>query len=233
VATSPTIGLLLLAILAAAAPAGSQGVSGAPASDAADSGQRQFVQAYMAAVSASDAAALRRLLHPAVLACIDDKTREFFDSMLARDLRARPTAGYRISRVERLRPDGGGGLWPADMFRYPVAPTRQIQIDFETGPSSSTTLVREIALSKGSWLWVLPCPNAKGVAFFREQQVKGQRQRAQAEQLAAGIGEPLRSEIRQLLAEQRRVEAIKKYREASGLDLTTAVQVIDVIQAQK
>ena len=95
----------LLLILATAAPVRSQGVSGAPASGPADPGQREFVEAYMAAVSASDAAALRRLLHPAVLACIDDKTREFFDSMLARDLRARPTAGYRITSVERPGPD--------------------------------------------------------------------------------------------------------------------------------
>ena len=118
------------------------------------------------------------------------------------------------------------------LFRYPVPPTHEVQIDFETSGGRSKTLVRMLAPSEGAWREVLPCPTVDSVRMFRERQAAAKEQRAGAEQLAAAIDEPLLSELRQLLAGRHRIEAIRTYQERSGLDVTTAMQVIDVIDGR-
>ena len=47
----------------------------------ADTEQQQFADAWMAAVKSQDAAKVKALFHPATLACINDGTRDFFDSI--------------------------------------------------------------------------------------------------------------------------------------------------------
>ena len=124
----------------------------------------------MSAVVANDIAAVRRVIHPASLACIDDSNRDFFDFILANEVRDRPGASsYRITRIG---PATGiaDSLVPPGMFRYPVQPTHEVQIDFQRGPNRSTTVIRQIARSGASWFEVLPCPTPDGLEAFRRRQ---------------------------------------------------------------
>lgn len=161
------------------------------------------------------------------------ENREYFDYLFANDLRGAPRAQYKTASISPLPPNPQPFGLPAEMFAYPVRPTHQVQIDFETGPTSSVTVIRVIAVLSGSWFDVLPCPTAEGVQYFREHVAAGERQKARARQLAADLKAPLLSELKGLLRQQRKIDAIKRYQEAAGVDLTTAVQVIEVIEAKR
>jgi hypothetical protein len=218
--------LALLAVVAHAARA--QAAADRPGGP----GLQTFVQQYVAAIRAHDVAAITRLTHPASLACIDDATREFFDFVLAREVtNARTAAGYRIVRVAPVPPGASHGV-PPDLFRYPVPATHEFQVELGTD-AASTTVIRQIAQLDGAWYTVLPCPTTEGLERFREQQVQTREQRARAEALAAQLKEPLLSELRTLLGAQRRNDAIRRYREASGTDMTTAVGVVNVLSGRK
>ena len=56
------------------------------------------------------------------------------------------------------------------------------------------------------------------------------QQQARAHALADELHDPLLSEIRALLAQHNRIEAIKRYGAASSVDTTTASQVIDTLE---
>jgi ribosomal protein L7/L12 len=60
----------------------------------------------------------------------------------------------------------------------------------------------------------------------KEQRAK-QEQRAQS--LVAQLADPLRAEIVALAKQGQRIDAIKRYAAASGEDLSTAKQVIDLL----
>lgn len=94
-------------------------------------------------------------------------------------------------------------------------------------------MVEYLAQSNGSWFEVLHCPDEKGMAAFREQQKEGAEQRRKVAQLLAQLKDPLRSELRELLSQQRKIDAVKKYREATNADLTTAVLVMNALQMSK
>jgi len=47
--------------------------------------------------------------------------------------------------------------------------------------------------------------------------------------LVAGLADPLRSELKALVEQGRRLDAIKKYAEKTGADLATAKAVVDAL----
>jgi hypothetical protein len=222
--------LALVVALLAVAPAARAGTAADPQGDA---DQQQFVRRYMAAVAAHDLAALVQLTHPGSRACMDETTREFFDVLLAREANhALTPSGFTIVSIAPA-PAGAPPGTPPGLVRYPVLPTHEFQVEFATGPTSSTTLVRQIAPLDGAWYSVLACPTAEGLVRFRERGVQAREQRVRAEALAGEMTAPLTAELRALLQAGRRVEAVRRYREASGTDLTTAVGVIDVLSGRR
>src|SRR5207302_11222963 len=139
--------------------------------------------------------ALKRLVHPASLACVDEASREFFDFVFAREVASTPVGGYKIVRIASLAPGAAPGV-PPNLFRYPVPPTHEIQIDFKPAPTTAATVIRQIALLDGAWYAVWACPTAAGLARFRERQVQMQAPRTRAEALAADGEAPLRPGLR-------------------------------------
>jgi hypothetical protein len=134
---------------------------------------------------------------------------------------------YKITKLEPLKGPLPAFL-PADSFALPVQPTYEVQVQ-----SGDLVWVLFLAESNGNWYDVGYCPNEKGMAFFHAQIVEGAAQRKRAEQLAAEMKDPLLGEIRGLLAQQRLIDAIHKYQQAAGVDLTTAKMVIDVLQRKQ
>ena len=164
--SSIAAGVVLFAL--ALAGVDSVPAAGVAAGEAAaiQAGHRTFAADYVAAVNSREVERWRRLVHPKSLACITDQNRDFFDDMAARALRRTLSGPYRIVSVRALGKGAPPGMPPA-MGSYPVQPTHQIQIDLDTGPTSSVTVIRDLALSNGVWLEVLPCPTVEGLAAFR------------------------------------------------------------------
>ena len=195
------------------------------AADAEPAIRASFVTPWLAAVRSGDEAKVRRLFHPKVLACSNDETREYFQSLFAAELKYRLRTEYRITKIEPLQGQEALNLLPPDGFSYPVQPTYEVDIDF-----GRTTVIRYLAESHGSWYEVQPCPNQKGMAYLREQKAKGQEQNQRASRLLAELKDPLRSELLALLKQERKIDAVKKYQAATGEDLTTAVMVMNLLE---
>jgi hypothetical protein len=68
------------------------------------------------------------------------------------------------------------------------------------------------------------------MAYFRRQMVEGAQQKKRAAELLADLKDPLRSELNDLLRQQQKIDAIHKYQAAAGVDLTTAVGVINALE---
>ena len=171
---------------------------------------------------------MRRLVHPRSLACITDDNRDFFHELFARDVR-RPLDGpFRVASVAILSA-AAPPLIPSELGAYPVPPTHRIQIDVTTGPTSSVTVIRDLKVHDGVWLVVVPCPTAEGLEVFRAATRRTAEQETRATALVEELREPLRSELTSLLREGRRVDAMKRYSEASGEDLTMAKRVVDLL----
>jgi hypothetical protein len=206
------------------------GVGTAQAQDS-DAAQRALVERYAAAVTAHDAEALKALYHPASLACIDAANQDYFDFLFDHDLRFQNDlrGGYKLTGVGPADPYLASMNAMEGMLVAPVTPTHQFQIDTSGGDGSrAVSIVRMTAERDGAWFIVAGCPTEKGLAAFRQRRGAGAQQ-VRAQELASKLGEPLLSELKGLLAQNRRIDAIKRYQDAAKVDLTTAVQVIDAL----
>ncbi len=219
-------GILLALALTSAAASGFAASPSAP-DDAAI--QNTFIKPWIAAMQSKDKAAVERLYHPAVRACMNPATKEFFDFVLEREVQDAAAETYHVTKIAPVQQPPPTFL-PEEDVKYPVRPTYQVQIDVE---NSGLTYIRFLAPANGSWYEVYPCPNEKGMAYLREQQKQGAEQRKKVTQLAAGLKDPLRSELKDLLRQQRKIDAVKKYQAAASVDLTTAVLVMDALQKSK
>lgn len=200
-----------------------------------DAAQRALVERYVAAVSARDSDNLKKLTHPASLACVNDTNRDYFDFVLTQDLRyARDFGGgYTLTSFAPIDAQTATMSEMGGLVKNPVPPTHQFQIDTPFDANNrSVTVMRTVAQTDGTWFIVTGCPTAEGLAFFRQRMAAGAQQQARARALADELHDPLLSEIRVLLAQHNRIEAIKRYGAASSVDITTATQVIDTLENQ-
>ena len=198
-----------------------------------ESGQRKFARDYVYAVKSKNIAALKSIVHPKVLACVNEQNRDYFDFIFAKQLGRKLTGDYKLT-VSPLKGDNPEmAFLPAEKFYYSIRPTYQVQIDFNANTYDNLTIIREVAPAGGRWYWVFACPNAQGMEFFRAQRQAGEKQQAKAQQLASELKDPLLSEIKQLLKEHKRIDAVKKYQAQTGADLTTTVQVINILQGRE
>jgi hypothetical protein len=220
---------LLITALIVALLAGCGNSSGA-AGGSAEEARQQLAQSYIAALQAKDPAKIEALLHPAVRACENAATKEYFDFLRSHAFDNVPGAEYKVN-VSPIAKDSLLFVPPKEQFPYPVPPIYQFQIDWNRNPDGSdiASVVRAMAPSHGSWFVVYPCPNAAGIKEFRERMAKGWEQKEHAKALAADLKEPLKGQLLDLLKQRKRIDAVKAYREATGADLTTASLVMDAL----
>ena len=192
-------------------------------------------QHYAAALTSQDRAAFTNLVHPTSLACISPQNSDYFDFIFAKELSygAALRGGYSLTRFDPADADSIAASEMGGVLQNPVGPTHQFQIDTPfDGSNRSLTLQRMAVEQGGAWFIVFGCPTAKGLEFFRAHLVEGERQRQRAQELVGALHDPLFSEIRSLLAQNRRIEAIKRYQRDANVDLTTASRVIDIVAAK-
>jgi hypothetical protein len=197
-----------------------------------DAAERTLVERYAAAVTAHDVEALKALYHPASIACIDAANQDYFDFLFDNDLRFQNDlkSGYKVTAVGPADPYLASMNSMDGMLVAPVTPTHQFQIDTTGGDGSrAVTIVRMTAERDGVWFIVAGCPTEKGLAAFRQRRGAAAPAQARIQELASKLGEPLLSELKDLLTQNRRIDAIKRYEDAAKVDLTTAVQVIDAL----
>jgi hypothetical protein len=188
--------------------------------------QSTFVRPWIEALRAKDKAKIEQLYHPALRACINPATREFFDYELEGEVFSPAVGDYRITKLGPMQ-QPAPTFWPKEYVSYPVLPTYEVQVQFD---AVNTVFVRFLAPSNGSWFEVFPCPNEKGLAYFREQKTERDKQEKKVARLLEELKDPLKSELRGLIRQQKKIDAVDKYRAATGADLTIATLLINALE---
>ena len=193
--------------------------------------QRAFAKAYLRAVTGPDVWQYMRLVHPASLACRRKDNEEFFADVFAQHhgLAAREPQVL----VESLPPALPLFDFMAKQgFDYPVRPSHLFHVDVISTGDQQRRLGAFSVLLDGSWYEVLPCPTAEAAAQYRAKKAQLAADETKARELAASMHDPLRAEIVALLNEGKKVSAIKKYSEVTGVDISMAKRVVEALQSQ-
>lgn len=194
-------------------------------------GHEQFIGKYVAAINAGEIEALKRLIHPGCLACINDENRDYYDDYFSREFKDHIPDNYKMLD---MKPIGGDEpLMMPDMLYYPVRPAYWVQIDFETKPNSSKSILRQVVKSGDTWFMVLPCPKPEAVKRFKEVKIAKEKQKERARLLLQELKDPLLSELTGLLKEGMKIEAWKKYSAETGEDISMAKEVLSYIEIER
>jgi hypothetical protein len=188
--------------------------------------QSAFVQALVKAVNSRDMEQQKALIHPGSLACGNAEGISIFNESFFPRIRGPVPANYRW-RITQIPP--GQPPMFADKFDYPVRPTHLLQIDYDPGPNRSKTLVVQIVYDEGRWSVVSACPTPETAAAAEKAKRVRAESATRARILADGISPRLKETVVRLLKEGRRVDAIRQYSEATGEDITTAKEVVELL----
>jgi hypothetical protein len=194
----------------------------------ADSPDRplEFAPRLVAAINGKNLDRRKALLHPKTLACITPQTQPFIEDSLADQFRYNIPASHR-SRFEAIPADRP--LSVADGVTFPLRPTHQVQIDWETGPQQGVTFVALVAYTENGWREVWPCVSPEKVPSMQAVREARRQREQRVQSLAANMPQALRAEVTHLVAEGRKIDAIKRYQGASGEDLSTSKSVVELI----
>lgn len=189
------------------------------AAQTADPAARAFVMQLVDAINRADTASRRALMHPDALRC----EQAAADSGWA-PKRGPIPAGFRW-HIDPM-PAGSKGFF-ADRFDYPVVPTHQLQIDYETAPNRSTSVMLQLVRDRGQWREVTGCPKPQTIEAARQAAPLRAQQQDRIAQVAARLAPGLKADVLKLVAEGRKIDAIIQVRQATGEDLTVAKGVVD------
>ncbi|MGE5180171.1 MAG: hypothetical protein ACM3PF_13870 [Bacteroidota bacterium] len=187
---------------------------------------RAFVNAVVAAINSGSVERRIALLHTKSLACVRSDSASVYRDLFLRQAKRHIPAGYHftIAAVNK------GEAPPfSDLFRYPVAPTHTLDLTFDTGPGSSTTLVLLLARENDRWREVVGCMKPGTAAVMRSAREQRARDTRRAQDLAAHMAPALRDSVLLLFRQGRRIDAYQKYATESGQDLATAKEVVDIL----
>jgi hypothetical protein len=185
-----------------------------------------FAKLFVDAVNSKSAERRLALLHPKSKACINAQTQPYYDWIFSRQSKYVIPAKYRVAG----KPLAAKQPLPSDgKSDYPLRPSHQLQIDFNTGSYSATSIILFLVRDGSRWYEVLPCPHPDAIAGIAAIEAKRAEQEQKVKSLVAGITDPLRAEIIALARQGQRIDAINRYRDATGQDLTTAKEVVDLL----
>ena len=190
-----------------------------------------FAKSLVDAINSRDIARRVGLLHPSTRKCLEPETQSYFDWIFLRHARHSIPASYHVSHEQVASTDLlPTALLPADgLVSYPIRPSRRLQIDFQTGPASGTTLIIMAALAGDQWTEVLPCPTAEGMARLAKTQGVRQDQEKRAENAVGRLKPDERAEVLDLLKAGRKMEAAKRFAAISGEDVSIASVAVDLL----
>ncbi|MDP3768222.1 MAG: hypothetical protein Q8S13_09415, partial [Dehalococcoidia bacterium] len=200
------------------------GASDAPA-QATDPGGA-FVKDLVTAINSKSPDRRKALLHPTSLSCTSGEAGAFHDQIVTRQARRPVPADYKwkITPIPADQP-----LMFADQFDYPIRPTHLLQLDFQTEPRRSTTMIFQLVHDANQWREMTPCPKPETIAAARAAKDARAKHAEKVQALAASTPTPLREAVVRLFKEGRRVEAFKHYASVTGEDLATAKDVVELL----
>jgi hypothetical protein len=191
--------------------------------------QRQLATAFISAVNAKDAAALRKLVLPEALACYNTDTEGYLDRWVQARLRRPIPSGYKVSFSPYE-----GGIRSSRVFTIPVQPTERMAIEFSGArQGQNETLANLVVQEKGSYYLFAPCITAEGAERFKAMQAKREASAQEAREAYAKLKDPLRSQLVSLLKEGKKREAFSLCKRSLKISYRTAGYVLQLLEGRE
>ena len=188
--------------------------------------QAAFVARVVEALNSKSLERRRALLHPKSLPCAGAAPDSFYSWVVARQSKDTVPANYRW----KLTPMPADQPLPfADMFEYPIRPTHTLQLDFVPAPWTAKTMLLQVVHESGRWYEMTACPKPETVAAARAARQAEARRAEHVRALVAAMSPELKGRVLELVKAGRRIDAAKHYQSASGEDLTTATDVVELL----
>jgi hypothetical protein len=207
-----------LAILASAG-------GSAPLSAQENPADRGFVATFVQAVNGGATTRLS-LVHTKARQCASGAVGEWWQVSVARQAKGGVPADYRWT----LKPIPADEQPPfAEGFDYTVQPTHVLQIDMRPKPYTFRTMLVRLARDGGRWAEVVPCAKPEMQAKIHATLEATAKQTERVKGLVATMPAALRAKILAEIRDGRSVSAAKTYAQESGEDLTTATEVVELL----
>ena len=201
-------------------------VSVDPARPQDDDQARAFVVSVVEALNSKSLERRRALLHPKSLPCAGTEPDSFYRWMATRQFKdsVPPDYKWKVTALPADQP-----LMFADKFDYPVRPTHTLQLDYSLAPHGGKTMLLYIVRDANRWYEMTPCPRPETLAAARAARQAEAARGERVKTLVAAMPAALRTQVLDLVKAGRRIDAARHYQAASGEDLTTAVEVVDLL----
>ena len=187
---------------------------------------RVFVTQFVEAVNRGASARLP-LVHGKARACATGAVGEWWNVSVARQAKEGVPAEYRWT----LKPIPADEQPPfAEGFEYTVQPTHVLQIDMRPKPYTFRTMLVRLARDGDRWAEVVPCAKPEMQARIPATLEAKARQAERVKGLVAAMPAPLREKVLAEIRDGRRVSAAKTYAQESGEDLTTATELVELLE---
>ncbi len=163
--------------------------------------------------NAKDLPRLKSLLHPKSLECITAENQDFYDdrtTLLLNEDRVPTNYELKITPIRGTDEPPWKGY-----FEFPVRPSHQIEIKYSLGEDDGM-IVLAIVNESGRWYEVDSCVTRETLKNYREGEAARRAQTEKVKALVTAIKEPLRSELRVLIREQKYQTARTRYEQATG-----------------
>jgi len=197
-----------------------------PNQSAPSAEQLRFADQYIKAVNAHDTKALRRLVAPKTLACYNARTEPYLTQWLERQTKDPISEPYSIT----VEPYEDSEIHQSTLYTLPVTPTHQMNI---TTRSNGTDVVlgRPIAYQEGHWYETAPCPTDLGMDQLAKRENREATKQARLDALYNGLKDPMLSDLKKLIGQNRIDEACAKYTIAQKIDYKTGCAVVKRLAA--
>jgi hypothetical protein len=181
------------------------------------------------AINSGNPEVRRGLLHPRTRRCSTGGAAPMWEHTVRRQaLRAiPPDHKWKMTPVRAGQP-----LMFSEQFDYPVRPTHQLQLDYESEPMRSTTVIVQVAREEGRWYEITACPKPATIAAAKAAREAEAKRMERVQALVASASPELRETVSRMYQDGRRIDAIKHYAGATGEDLTTAKDVVERLAAR-
>lgn len=191
--------------------------------------ERAFAASLVDAINSKSGERRKALMHPKALVCEHHGSDSTTDEMITRQTRHRIPADFKW-RVTRL--PAGELPFFGDKFDYPVRPTHRLQIDFNSAPDRTTTILLQLVYEGNRFQEITGCPKPETVEAARIANQERKRRAAKVAELVATIAPELKQTVVNFYRDGRRVEAIKHYAKVSGEELVIAKDVVEQLAEQ-
>ena len=145
----------------------------APPTPSVSEGQKQLIEAYVAAVNAKDVQKLKACLHPKSIASITDENRDFCEELFAREMKRDIPKDYRV-RINPVREDQMKSI--VGFGTFPVAPTHTIQIEWNPAPNTTSAVMVYALEEGGKWYDVTFVPTQQTLDGWRARKSAAPKQ---------------------------------------------------------